>query len=271
MMRGVDGLSIDVVGDGDPVVLLHGALGWGAQTFAEQYALADTYRLHVVDRRGYGASPHQGAVGWPVDVPDLLALLERLGGAHVLGHSYGGVVALMAAGQQPDLVRSLVVVEPPMYGISDHPEAQSLTADLWGLADRAPHQDGAEFFADWADLVLGLHPRLVSITVNGWSDLDRIAADATRVEAMPLDPPVDWDGVRRVNGPTVVASGAWPPEKARAATDPKRVRAAAAFRETAREVADRLGVPVTQFDASGHNPQLTEAAAFNALLRRTWG
>jgi pimeloyl-ACP methyl ester carboxylesterase len=270
MIPPVDGLSIEAVGEGDPVVLLHGALGWGALTFAEQYVLADSHRLHVVDRRGYGASPHQGQVGWPVDVPDLLALLESIGGAHVLGHSYGGVVALVAAGRRPDLVRSLVVVEPPMYGISDHPEAQSLTEDLWGLAQRAPHQDGAEFFADWADLVLGLHPRLVSITVNSWTDLDRIAAEATRIEAMPLDPPVDWAGVRRISGPTVVVSGGWPPETARAATDPKRIRAAAAFRETAREVAERLGVTITEFRASGHNPQLTEATAFNALLRRTW-
>jgi pimeloyl-ACP methyl ester carboxylesterase len=266
----VDGLRVEVVGEGDPVVLLHGALGWGAQTFAAQYVLADSYRLHVVDRRGYGGSPHQGEVGWPVDVPDLLALLESLGGAHVLGHSYGGVVALVAAGRRPDLVRSLVVVEPPMYGISEHPEAQSLTEDLWGLAGRAPDQDGAEFFADWADLVLGLHPRLVSITVNSWTDLDRIAAEATRIEAMPLDPPVEWDGVRRITGPAVVVSGGWPPETARASTDPKRIRAATAFRETAREVAQRLGVAVTEFEESGHNPQLTDSTAFNALLRETW-
>jgi pimeloyl-ACP methyl ester carboxylesterase len=266
----VDGLSIDVVGEGEPVVLLHGALGWGAQTFAEQYVLADSYRLHVVDRRGYGASPHQGEVGWPVDVPDLLSLLESLGGAHVLGHSYGGVVALIAAGRRPDLVRSLVVVEPPMYGISEHPEAQSLTEDLWGLADRAPHQDGAAFFADWADLVLGLHPRLISITVNSWTDLDRIAAEATRIEAMPLDPPVDWDGVRGISGATVVVSGGWPPETVRASTDPRRLRAATAFQETAREVADRVGVSVTEFAESGHNPQITQPAEFNGLLRHVW-
>ena len=36
-------------------------------------------------------------------------------------------------------------------------------------------------------------------------------------------------------------------------------------------VAARLGVPITQFDSSGHNPQLTEASAFNELLRRIWG
>lgn len=270
MMRVVDALHIEVVGDGDDVVLLHGALGWGAQTFAEQHPLAESHRLHVVDRRGYGASPRRGEVGWPVDVPDLLALLDSLGGAHVVGHSYGGVVALVAAGRRPDLVRSLVVVEPPMYGISDHPEAQSLTDDLWGLADRAPGQDGAEFFADWADLVLGLHPRLVSITVNSWTDLDRLAAEATRIEAMPLDPPVDWDGVRRITGPLVVVSGGWPPETARASTDPKRIRAAAAFRETAREVAVRLGVEITEFPDSGHSPQLSEPEAFNDLLRRAW-
>jgi len=237
---------------------VHGAFGWGAETFAAQRPLAASHRLHVVDRRGYGASPAPDGVGWPVDVPDLVALLEELGGAHLVGHSYGGVDALLVAGERPDLVRSLVVVEPPMYGISEHPDVQELCRDLDVLAEQAPSLDGEQFFAGWADIVLGLHPR------------DRIAADATRVEAMPLHPPVRWDGVGRVAGPVVVVSGGWPNEWRRAEQRPRGARAALAFQDTARVVAQRLGVDLIVFEESGHTLQLTEPDRFNGLLERTW-
>ena len=65
---------METVGEGPDVVLVHGAFGWGRQTFAEQYVLAEHgYRLHVVDRRGYGASRARGGVGWPVDEATLIA------------------------------------------------------------------------------------------------------------------------------------------------------------------------------------------------------
>lgn len=43
------------------------------------------------------------------------AALERLGGAHLVGHSYGGAVALMTASRRPGLVRSLAVYEPVLF------------------------------------------------------------------------------------------------------------------------------------------------------------
>jgi pimeloyl-ACP methyl ester carboxylesterase len=271
MLRVVDGLHVETVGEGPDVVLVHGAFGWGRQTFAEQYVLAEHgYRLHVVDRRGYGASRARGGVGWPVDVPDLVALLEELGGAHLVGHSYGGVDALLVAGDRPDLVRSLVVVEPPMYGVSEHPDVVELCRDLDGLAEQAPAMDGEQFFAGWADIVLGLHPRVVRFRINEWTELDRVAADATRVEAMPLLPPVDWAGVGRVTGPRVVVSGGWPAERRRAEQRPRGARAALSFQDTARVIADRLGVSLVVFDDSGHTLQLTDPARFNELLLTAW-
>ena len=266
----VDGLAVEVLGEGDDVVLVHGAFGWGAETFAGQRPLASSHRLHIVDRRGYGASPAPDGVGWPVDVPDLVALLEELGGAHLVGHSYGGVDTLLVAGDRPDLVRSLVIVEPPMYGISEHSDVEELCRDLDELAVLAPTMNGEEFFAGWADIVLGLHPRMVRMRIDSWTDLDRIAADATRVEAMPLHPPVDWDGVARMSGPVVVVSGGWPNEWRRAEVRPRGARAALSFQDTARAVAARLGVDLVVFEQSGHTLQQTEPDRFNALLLSTW-
>ena len=55
-------------------------LSWDRDTFAAQPHLADRARLHVVDRRGYVAAGPPVEGGRPVDVPDLVALLEELGG-----------------------------------------------------------------------------------------------------------------------------------------------------------------------------------------------
>ena len=270
MMRGVDGLHVETLGAGDDVVLVHGAFGWGAHTFAEQRVLADDHRLHILDRRGYGASVTDGPVGWPVDVVDLVALLERLDGAHLVGHSYGGVDALLVAGARPELVHSLVVVEPPIYDLSEHPDVRELTAELVTLGNDAPLLDGEGFFARWADVVLGLHPRAITYAVHHWSDYDRIASEATRVEAMPMGAPVDWARVRGLDIPVVVASGGWPTEWRRAELRPRAARAALSFQDTARVIAERLGVDVVRFPDSSHMPQITEAAAFNDLLRETW-
>lgn len=256
---------------GDDVVLVHGALSWGRDTFAEQIVLAATHRLHVVDRRGYGAAAPAvpGDVGWPVDVPDLVALLERLGGAHLVGHSYGGVDALVVAGQRPDLVRSLVVVEPPMYDLSDDPDVVELTAAIGEVFQRAPQMTPEEFYAAWAASVLGLHDRVIAYAVHHWSDDDRNAADATRLEALPVGVPVDWDGVRRVAQRAVV-SGGWPGEHRRAASRPAGAIAARSFQDTARAVAELADVPLTAFPDSGHTLQRTDAEAFNRLLVDLW-
>ena len=61
----------------------------------------------MVDRRGFAASPDIDRSDHDVDALDVVDLLDA-GGAHVVGHSYGGVVALLAAGRRPDAVRSLI-------------------------------------------------------------------------------------------------------------------------------------------------------------------
>lgn len=264
-------MAVEVLGDGDDVVLVHGALSWGRDTFAAQLPLADRVRLHVVDRRGYVAAgpPVEGAVGWPVDVPDLVALLEELGGAHLVGHSYGGVDALIVAGQRPDLVRSLVVVEPPVYDLADDAEVTALAARIGEVFARGPQLTPEEFYAQWSALVLGLHDRVVQYAVHHWTPEHRAAADATRFEALPTASPVRWEGVHEIAQRVVVSSG-WPTEHRRAATRPEGALGARAFQLAAAGVARLAGTEIVRFDGSGHTPQLTEPEAFDDLLLRTW-
>ena len=100
------------------MVLVHGS-AQGSQVGGDthwdnQQALADRgWQALVPDRPGHGRSPYPGR---PDDADlDGALIAELLGdGAHLVGHSFGGAVALAAAAQRPDLVKSLTVIELAM-------------------------------------------------------------------------------------------------------------------------------------------------------------
>ncbi|WP_433893860.1 alpha/beta fold hydrolase [Streptomyces sp. CA-111067] len=98
-------------------VLVHGTMSWGTECFAHQRPLADRFRLDLMDRRGYGQSPGTGRSDYEADAEDIAALLAQTsGGAHLVGHSYGAVAAMVAAARHPGSVRSLVLIEPSALG-----------------------------------------------------------------------------------------------------------------------------------------------------------
>ncbi len=100
--------------DAPLVVLVHGAMDRSAGMLKLSRRLDHDHRVLRYDRRGYGRStPHPGPFSMPHQVDDLL---ELLGGrrAILIGHSYGGNVALAAAARRPDLVRGVVVYESPV-------------------------------------------------------------------------------------------------------------------------------------------------------------
>ena len=114
----VDGVELEFVaqGTGEPVVFIHGA--FIADTFRPLLAepsLAGRYRLILYHRRGYaGSSRAAGSVSVAQQAADCQALLRHLGAnrAHVVGHSYGGCVALQLALDTPGVAGSLALLEP---------------------------------------------------------------------------------------------------------------------------------------------------------------
>jgi pimeloyl-ACP methyl ester carboxylesterase len=109
------GIQVRRLGSGPSVVLVHGSLTTSTLTWAKQEVLAERWSLVVVDRRGYGASPHTDQQDYEVDAADVVPLLA--GGAHLVGHSYGAIGALFAAAARPSDVRSLTLVEPPAQAL----------------------------------------------------------------------------------------------------------------------------------------------------------
>lgn len=114
-------LEYEARGRGEPVLLIHGA--FLADAFApllEEPALTDRYRVISYHRRGFaGSSRPQGVVSISHQAADARALLHHLGvdRAHVVGHSYGGCVALQLALDAPDMVQSLALLEAALLAV----------------------------------------------------------------------------------------------------------------------------------------------------------
>ena len=108
-------------GRGTPVLLLHsGGLSsrqWGR--LAQQ--LASEHRVLAADFIGYGASspwPREEEFHFILDLLAIEALLDALSEpAHLVGHSYGGFIALLVALHRRHMVRSLAVFEPVAFGV----------------------------------------------------------------------------------------------------------------------------------------------------------
>jgi pimeloyl-ACP methyl ester carboxylesterase len=102
---------------GPKVLLIHGGvqggLGGGPTTFRGQMALAEWgWQLFVPDRPGFGQSPSRGPDDMQADSEWVAAHLGD--GAHLIGHSFGGAVSLLAAARRPSAVYSLILIEPAL-------------------------------------------------------------------------------------------------------------------------------------------------------------
>lgn len=259
-------LHVDEFGTGAPAVFVHGSFGWGMDTFPEQRVLADQYRIHLVDRVGYGQTPAADRAGWPVDVPALLELLAEVGGAHLVGQSYGAVVALTAAGQRPELIRSLVVIEPPLYRLAeDDPAVRPAAAAAAELATDAAAMDTAEYVREWGTRLMQWPPQRADQWTASWGPADWAAAATSRREALASDASIELAVLRGATWPKVVVRGAWPADRF-----PGREAAGGALRAVASRLADEIAARLVDFDSSAHNPQIEEPEAFNDLLRTTW-
>jgi pimeloyl-ACP methyl ester carboxylesterase len=130
------------VGEGTPVVLLHGLSGssnWWGRNIA---ALAERHLVAAVDLAGFGHS--RRFLGFPILIPpftEVSALLARWletfeGPVHLIGHSMGGQIAIRLAAEHPDLIRSLTLVNATgmPFRFDARPHIRSLPKPPYGGA-----------------------------------------------------------------------------------------------------------------------------------------
>jgi pimeloyl-ACP methyl ester carboxylesterase len=129
------------------IVLIHGSLDRSAGLLKLSRRLDDRFRVTRYDRRGYGRSvPHAGPFTVDAQVDDLVDVTDRARdapGPHLLvGHSYGGNVALAMAQRHPGRVAGVVVYETPLSWLPWWPDTTAgANAKAWkhdpaGAAER---------------------------------------------------------------------------------------------------------------------------------------
>ena len=183
-----------VAGSGEPVVMLHSSLGSKSQWAPLAERLARRYRVIAIDLCGYGDNAVPPAAA-PFTLDDEVRLvtahLDRLVASpvpvHVVGHSYGGLVALRLAQRLGGSVASLSLYEPVAFRLlGDHDPA---LADITRVKDRVTRLAAA-----------GCRDEAAQTFIDYWSGdgayarlpLPVQASLARRIDKVPLDFQAAW-------------------------------------------------------------------------------
>jgi pimeloyl-ACP methyl ester carboxylesterase len=129
--------SVLAAGSGAPVLLLHGSASAAVMWTPTVDALKPDFRVLAPDLIGYGRTdPWPDGHGFTAE--DELALLEPLlppgAPVHVVGHSYGGLVALRLALAGRVVLRSLTLIEPVAFFLLPHAGAQEAWSEIHEVA-----------------------------------------------------------------------------------------------------------------------------------------
>jgi pimeloyl-ACP methyl ester carboxylesterase len=191
-VNGVE-LEFQVWGAGEPVLLIHGSI------LADAYApllaeprLTEQYRLISYHRRGFAGSTHpDGPVGIAQQAADGRALMQRLGvdRAHVVGHSYGGVIALQLALDMPAAVHSLALLEPALMMV---PSAQQFFEAMAPVIQRYQAGDKAGAIDAFLRVVAGPDYRAVFDQVLPPGAFEQAVADAATFFQVELPALQEW-------------------------------------------------------------------------------
>lgn len=186
------------------LVLVHGSVFAGRRTWRMQAPLAGRFELLVLDRPGFPPNPPIDRVDFAADAQLVADLLNS--GDHLVGHSYGGVVTLLAAALQPARVGSLTVIEPPATRVAlDVPAVARFARgaeELWASGATDPRAFLAAFLAEVGsdmELPSPLPPELEQ------------GARALMGERGPWEAEIPLDTLRAAAFPVLIVSGAHHP------------------------------------------------------------
>jgi pimeloyl-ACP methyl ester carboxylesterase len=102
----------EALGDGPPLLLLHGGFGNAASMSPMASLLARHYRVYIPERRGHGHTADIGEITYELMAEDTAAFMQALGieKAHVVGYSDGAIICFYLGMRHPELVEKLVPI-----------------------------------------------------------------------------------------------------------------------------------------------------------------
>jgi pimeloyl-ACP methyl ester carboxylesterase len=223
------------------LLLVHGSVVNADLTWSAQKTLADRFEIVAPNRRGFPPGRDVESVDFEDEAVWFQPFLER--GTHVVGHSYGGVIALLAVAKRLEDVRSLTVIEPPALGVArGQPAVEEFvgrTEEHWTSGLRDP----AEFLRGFLALVGS------SIPPGKFSPELLQGARTLMVERSPAEAVIPLDELARGPFPKLVVSGGH----------------SAAFEAVCDVLEERLGAERAVLPGAGHSVQRL-GEPFNDLL-----
>lgn len=255
-------IHVEVLGEGDPVVLLHSGGMSSRQWKRLADALARRHRVVAPDFLGSGES-----APWPdadpfepaMDVDAIAEVASELGAPfHLVGHSYGGLVALAVARRMPARIRSLAVYDPVAFGVLHGASDAEGLADLARASEHPVWSDRAngggegwlEAFVDywngpgsWRALPPATRASFLRVGRKVFYEVEGIMSDRTEARAYAV-----------VDAPALLMTG----EKS-----PPTAQRVVALLAEALPRARRA-----RFDGAGHMGPLTHGAAVNEAIGR---
>lgn len=198
-------LDVTRLGTGPPVLFVHGSVVGADLTFRKQHGLADRWTLILPQRPGFGGSPPLERGDFEAEAPLFAELLGD--GAHLVGHSYGGVIAMLAAAQRPEAVRSLALTEPGLLRFAaDRPEVARMIADgerLYSDPDAIPTEVFLRLFRWGAGSAQRTPEELPDYLVRG--------AEMVKRERPPWEAEIPLERLAEADFPVLVVSGGHSP------------------------------------------------------------
>jgi len=223
------------------LLLVHGSVVNADLTWSAQKSLAERFDVVTPNRRGFPPGPGVERVDFEDEAVWLEQFLQPV--THLVGHSYGGVVSLLAAAHYPELLQSLTVIEPPAFGIArGRPGVDEFIERIdahWAGGSRDPE----EFLRGFLGLVGSSIPQgnFTPELVQG--------ARTLLVERSPAEAVIPFDELARARFPKLVVSGGH----------------SAAFESVCDVLEEGLGAERAVLPGAGHSVQRL-GEPFNELL-----
>jgi len=174
-------LEYEVVGSGEPVLLISPVLADGFLPLLSEPALADHYQLIRYHRRGWAGSTHTPP---PVSIADhaadAAAILDHLGmpRAHIAGHSSGAAIAAQLALDHPETVHTLILLELSLLSVPSGEAFFQQAGPAFEAYGSGDHEDALAIFMsavsglDWATCQAVLEARVPGAVAQAIKDAD---------------------------------------------------------------------------------------------------